>query len=88
VPVAFGPRWRESRDAGLLLEAGAGTALDGPGEPGVASLLEVWEGWLTGDEQRRSQGARAKDIVTAGLGAARRSAQMLAEFISSRPPRT
>src|SRR6476661_1912886 len=27
VPVAFGPRWRDSRDAALLLEAGAATAL-------------------------------------------------------------
>jgi 3-deoxy-D-manno-octulosonic-acid transferase len=88
VPVTFGPRWSESRDAGLLLEAGAGTALAGPGEPGVASLLEVWEGWLTREDRRRAQGERAKDIVTAGLGAARRSAQMLAELIWSRPPRT
>jgi hypothetical protein len=86
--VTFGPRWSESRDAGLLLEAGAGAALAGPGEPGVASLLEVWEGWLTREDRRRAQGERAKDIVTAGLGAARRSAQMLAELIWSRPPRT
>jgi 3-deoxy-D-manno-octulosonic-acid transferase len=88
VPVAFGPRWRDSRDAALLLEAGAAAALAGAGEAAIASLLEVWEGWLTGEERRRAQGARARAVVADGLGAARRSAEMLAGLISSRSPRT
>jgi 3-deoxy-D-manno-octulosonic-acid transferase len=88
VPVAFGPRWRDSRDAALLLEAGAGAALAGAGEAAIASLVEVWEGWLTGEERRRAQGARARAVVADGLGAARRSAEMLAGLISSRLPRT
>ena len=86
LPVAFGPRWRESRDAGLLIEGGAAAALDGR-DAAVASLRRIWEGWLTNEEGRRTEGARARDIVTAGLGAAGRSAEMLAELISSRPPR-
>jgi len=82
VPVAFGPRWRNSRDAGLLLEDGAAVALDGSG-----SLVKHWEGWLANEQDRTARGGRAKEIVRRGLGAARRSADMLAELISSRPPR-
>jgi 3-deoxy-D-manno-octulosonic-acid transferase len=87
VPVAFGPRWHESREAALLLEGGVAEALGGSGETGIASMVKVWEGWLTGEDRRREAGARAREIVTRGLGAARRSAEMLAELISSRPPR-
>jgi 3-deoxy-D-manno-octulosonic-acid transferase len=88
VPVCFGPRWRESRDAALLLEGGGGTALR-PGEPAaVTSLVETWEQWLTDKAYREAQGGRAGAIVAEGQGAARRSAEMLAELISSRPPRT
>jgi 3-deoxy-D-manno-octulosonic-acid transferase len=83
VPVAFGPRWRNSRDAGLLLEGGAAVALDGGG-----ALLAHWERWLADEPGRMAQGSRAGEIVRRGLGAARRSAEMLAELISSRRPRT
>lgn len=89
VPVAFGPRWADSRDAALLLEAGAGEALGGAGGSGRAGaeLAVRWERWM-GDEARRvAQGGRARAIVTDGLGAARRSAELLASLISSRPPR-
>jgi len=88
LPVAFGPRWRESRDAALLLQHGAATALAGSGAAGIASLVRVWEAWLAEERGRQAQGARAREIVTAGLGAARRSAEMLAELISSRRLRT
>ncbi len=88
VPVCFGPRWGESRDAALLLDGGGGTALP-PGETAaVTALVEIWEKWLTDDAHRAAQGARAAAIVGEGLGAARRSAEMLAELISSRSPRT
>jgi len=88
MPVCFGPRWEQSRDAALLLEGGAGTALP-PGEPAaVTVLVEIWEKWLTDEAYRSAQGARAAAIVAEGQGAARRSAEMLAELISSRPLRT
>jgi len=88
VPVCFGPRWGESRDAELLLEGDGGAALP-PGDPAaVTALVEMWEKWLTDETYRAAKGARAAAIVKAGLGAARRSAEMLAELISSRPPRT
>src|SRR5690349_20386638 len=87
VPVCFGPSWGESRDAALLIEGGGGTALPA-GEPAAGTaLVEIWEQWLTDEAARGAQGARAAAIVAAGQGAARRSAEMLGELISSRPPR-
>jgi len=85
VPVVFGPHWRNSRDAELLLEGGAAVALDGT-DP-AAQLLRTWEGWVAEGGRRATAGARARQIVDQGLGAARRSAAMLAELISSPPPR-
>ncbi|MGN6392994.1 MAG: 3-deoxy-D-manno-octulosonic acid transferase [Gemmatimonadales bacterium] len=84
VPVAFGPRWRESRDAGLLLERDAAAALAEGGEAGIRSLVGIWESWLTDAAARAAQGTRGREVVAAGLGAARRSADMLAKLISSR----
>jgi 3-deoxy-D-manno-octulosonic-acid transferase len=88
VPVCFGPRWRESRDAALLIEGGGGTALPAGEAAAGRSLLEIWEKWLTDEASRGAQGRRAAAIVAAGQGAARRSAEMLGELISLRPPRT
>jgi 3-deoxy-D-manno-octulosonic-acid transferase len=89
LPVAFGPRWRESRDAGLLLAAGAGLALpDGGSGPAGRALAQTWEGWIREEPMRAEQGRKAREVVESGLGAARRSAGLLAELISSRPLRT
>jgi 3-deoxy-D-manno-octulosonic-acid transferase len=88
VPVCFGPRWGESRDAGLLLQGGGGIALPAGGRAAVTALVEIWEQWLTDQPNRTAQGTRAGAIVASGLGAARRSGEMLAVLISSRPPRT
>jgi 3-deoxy-D-manno-octulosonic-acid transferase len=89
VPVAFGPRWHDSRDAELLLRTGAAEPLEigGGGDGAGATLAERWERWLADEPRRAAQGARARAMVSEGLGAARRSAEMLAELISSRPPR-
>jgi 3-deoxy-D-manno-octulosonic-acid transferase len=88
LPVTFGPRWRESRDAGLLLAAGA--ALDLPhGRAEAAGVLaNAWERWIGDEATRMQQGRKAREVVEQGLGAARRSAEMLARLISSRPLRT
>ena len=89
VPVAFGPNWRNSRDAELLLRGGAAEALEraaGKKRDG-AVLAECWERWIADESYRMAQGARARAIVAGGLGAARRSAEMLAGLISSRSPR-
>ena len=89
VPVAFGPNWQNSRDAELLLRGGAAEALRrGAGSPGDGAVLaERWERWIADEPSRMAQGGRARAIVSQGLGAARRSAEMLAGLISSRSPR-
>jgi 3-deoxy-D-manno-octulosonic-acid transferase len=88
VPVAFGPRWRNSRDAHLVLKAGGAVSLPRAGaRRAAATLLEQWEDWIADDEGRRDQGRRAREVVQRGLGASERSAEMLAELISSRPLR-
>jgi 3-deoxy-D-manno-octulosonic-acid transferase len=88
VPVAFGPRWRESRDAGLLLEAGGGAALTRGGLPGGAELYQIWKRWIEQEDWRADQAGRARAVVERGRGASRRSAELLAAAISSRRPRT
>jgi 3-deoxy-D-manno-octulosonic-acid transferase len=89
VPVAFGPNWKDSRDAELLLRGGAAEALRrGAGNQGDGAVLaERWERWIADESSRMAQGDRARAIVSEGLGAARRSAEMLAGLISSRSPR-
>ncbi|HEY8256615.1 MAG TPA: glycosyltransferase N-terminal domain-containing protein [Gemmatimonadales bacterium] len=83
LPVAFGPRWQESRDAELLIEGRAAIAI----ETAVA-LRRIWKVWLTDESNRVAQGRRAREVVEGGLGAARRSAELLGRLISSRHPRT
>lgn len=88
LPVVFGPRWRESRDAAALLASGAAHALTGRGTDAAEELLGVWSGWIEREDGRRAEGERAGALVAHGRGAARRSAEMLTGLISSPPPRT
>jgi 3-deoxy-D-manno-octulosonic-acid transferase len=87
LPVSFGPRWRQSRDAGLLLSAKA--AIDLPEDPGQAAawLADWWRRGVADQAAQGEAGRRARDVVEAGTGAARRSAELLAGLISSRPLR-
>jgi 3-deoxy-D-manno-octulosonic-acid transferase len=82
LPVAFGPHWRNSRDAALLLEAGAAVALPRfrSGAPGRA-LQQQWSDWIRDNEGRRTQGRRARGVVERGAGSSARSAQMLVELL-------
>ena len=75
IPVAFGPSWDYSRDAGELLRAGGASAL-GTEDP-VTDLVAVWRAWLLNDETRRAMGERALRVVQDGVGAAERSAQLI-----------
>ena len=60
VPVGFGPRWRESRDAGLLLAAEAALALPARSGRRRRGLADWWErGWPTGPRESGSRAARA-----------------------------
>jgi 3-deoxy-D-manno-octulosonic-acid transferase len=88
LPVVFGPRWRDSRDAASLLAAGAARALTRGGTAAAGELLGIWSEWIEREDGRRAEGERAAALVAHGRGAARRSAEMLARLISSPPPRT
>lgn len=89
IPVVFGPRWANSRDAGLLLDRGGGRALPGGGIGKAAGALEKqWNDWIGDEAGRRAQGVQAGQVAKWGLGASAKSAQMLADLISSRPLRT
>ncbi len=89
VPVVFGPRWRDSRDAELLLRAGGAASLPAGSIRRSAAMLEKqWSDWMSDDAGRREQGRRARRVVESGVGAAEKSAEMLVQLISSRPLRT
>jgi 3-deoxy-D-manno-octulosonic-acid transferase len=88
VPVAFGPRWRQSRDAALLLEREAAEALTGDRSLAGEELYRIWLRWIEDEGRRAAQGENAKRLVELGRGASRRSAEMLGAAISSRPPQT
>jgi 3-deoxy-D-manno-octulosonic-acid transferase len=76
-PVIVGPRWRASREAALLLEAGAAVALPAERERAIAALAAIWSEWIRDDEGRSAAGARALEVVRAGLGAAERTAALV-----------
>jgi 3-deoxy-D-manno-octulosonic-acid transferase len=76
VPVLFGPRFANSRDAGLLVDLGGG-ATEGT-EAGLASRLRAW---LTDDALRIQAGSAARALVEHGLGAAERSWRLVAGLI-------
>lgn len=83
IPVVFGPRWQNSREAGLLLEAGGGECLTGFGtEEAGEALHALWHGWMNDEARRSAQGRKAREVVEAGLGAAEASAAMVEEGVA------
>lgn len=76
-PVLFGPRLERSRDAALLIEARGGRAVENAHALADAMLL-----WLGDDVARAEAGARARAMVQAGLGAAERSADLVASLLA------
>jgi len=78
IPVLFGPEWRSSRDARLLLDAGAARAV----ENGI-ELARAIGGWLASDSAHASAGRAARAVVEKGLGAAERSAQLVIELVET-----
>lgn len=82
IPVAFGPQWRNSRDAGLLLEAGAAEALPDAGvEAAGRALQDRWLDWLENEPRRVAQGRSAREVVERGAGAAESSAALVEEAV-------
>ena len=76
-PVLFGPRHASSRDAGLLLHAGGAKSVRSADD--LAGTLRAW---LAEDpDAGRSAGERARTVVAQGLGAARRSADLVKRLL-------
>jgi 3-deoxy-D-manno-octulosonic-acid transferase len=78
VPVVVGPAWRNSRDAGLLLERGGAVALP---EDGRHALHAQWLVWHHDPVARRRAGAAARGVVLAGRGASERTTQLVRELV-------
>jgi 3-deoxy-D-manno-octulosonic-acid transferase len=75
-PVMFGPRWRMSRDAALLLQARAAVAAED-----AATMAAQLRGWLASLDARRAAGDRARDIVRTGVGAAERTFLLVSRLL-------
>jgi 3-deoxy-D-manno-octulosonic-acid transferase len=83
VPVAVGPHWQMSRDAGLLIERGAAAALPADARH---PLHSQWLVWHHDPAARRKAGAAAKQIVAEGRGASERTTALVRELVEL-PPR-
>jgi 3-deoxy-D-manno-octulosonic-acid transferase len=76
LPVAFGPRHANSRDAGLLAAAGGGASV-----PTARALGELLRRWRTSDSARAHAGAAARRLVEQGLGADARAWALVAGLL-------
>jgi 3-deoxy-D-manno-octulosonic-acid transferase len=82
VPVLFGPRHANAREAGELVAAGGAFEVTGADdvERVLAGLLDVYE-------VRTRAGAKARACVQARLGAAERGAEMVERALETAPAR-
>ena len=75
-PVVFGPQFGNSRDAVKLMECGGGASVP------TADAIAVQLGrWLSDPASRRVEGERAREMVRVGIGAARRSADLVLQLL-------
>ncbi|MHB1069765.1 MAG: 3-deoxy-D-manno-octulosonic acid transferase, partial [Gemmatimonadaceae bacterium] len=75
-PVLFGPRCTDSRDAGLLIATRGGRT--------AANAQELGESlarWMADASARADAGARAREMVQKGTGAAERSYELVQALI-------
>lgn len=85
VPIAFGPLWRMSRDAALLLERGGAVAL--PTASGARRrLAEQWKMWRSDIGARTRAGTAAAGVVQDGRGAAARTAALVIALLEPADP--
>jgi 3-deoxy-D-manno-octulosonic-acid transferase len=72
MPVVFGPRHTMSRDARLLLAAGAARSVTN-----LASTRQALVDWIGDPAARRAPASAAREVVRSGLGAAERSLRLV-----------
>jgi 3-deoxy-D-manno-octulosonic-acid transferase len=77
VPVLFGPRHGNAREAAELVSAGGAYAA-----PRGAALVERLELWMRDGDARRTAGAAARRYVADNLGAAERGAEIIEELLN------
>ncbi len=82
VPIIFGPHWRMSRDAALLLDQGGAVALPPHGDA-RHPLHSQWLVWHHDPAARKSAGKAAKQMVAEGRGAAERTAALVWGLVES-----
>jgi len=81
VPVAFGPRSANSREAELLVEAGAALRLD---HPDPARQLATWWSRMLGERaERETAGRAAFAVLDAGRGSAARQADLVERLVGA-----
>ena len=76
-PVMFGPRHHRSRDAALLIEAGAALAV-----ADVEAIAAALTAWFTQPERCREAGSRGKALVERNRGAAERSLRLVERLLA------
>lgn len=81
LPVVFGPRWGESRDARLLIGARGAAGL-GERDP-AGQLVRWWTSWLRDEELRRETGMRAHEAVVREAGASDLTAGMVTPLLTA-----
>ena len=80
VPTMFGPHWRMSRDAALLLEDGGAVALSTDGRH---PLHSQWLVWHHDPAARRKAGKAAKTMVDEGRGASERTTALVRGLVTT-----
>jgi 3-deoxy-D-manno-octulosonic-acid transferase len=80
VPITFGPHWRMSRDAALLLDQGGAVAMPADARH---PLHSQWLVWHHDPAARKSAGKAAKRMVADGRGAAERTAALVWGLVES-----
>jgi 3-deoxy-D-manno-octulosonic-acid transferase len=80
LPVVFGPRHANARDAAGLITAGGAREVED-----VSTLAAALGTWLASDEARASAAAFALGYIAGHRGAARRSAEALEPLLPPSP---